>query len=311
MLKIIKKLSLLTFISLLVGCNSQANDDPICPEVIVTKVLTVPTKTEYNAGENFDPKGLSVSYAPNPCSSSTTYSEFENIIDGENLKHDQDCVYAVVNGCNVKVDIEVTDVFAGQITCVGDSLTEGHSWPTQSYPNYIKDYFDDSSLMSIKNSGKNGASFKTFGQYNPAYNTTTQYQDSLKGSPAVLTILLGTNDATNWANEEDDYVQDYTDLVNLYRETFGDSLNVIMLTSPRCIANTFGIPSDVICNEVVPLQRQLAEDLECELIDLNEEFEKYTDSELFRPNDGVHFTEKAAKITAELIANKIKEIYSL
>ena len=139
----------------------------------------------------------------------------------------------------------------------------------------------------------------------------TQYQDSLTGNPRILTILLGTNDATNWANEKDLYVQDYTDLVNLYRTTFGDDLNIIMLTSPRCLTNTFGIPSDTICNEVVPLQKQLAEDLDCYLIDLNEEFNNHSDSDLFRPNDGVHFTKNAAEITANLIASKVKEIYDL
>ena len=124
--------------------------------------------------------------------------------------------------------------------------------------------------------------------------------------------MLGTNDATNWANEKDLYVQDYTNLVNQYRTTFGDDLNIIMLTSPRCVSpNQFGIPSDTICNEVVPLQKELAEDLNCPLIDLNEEFEKYTDSDLFRANDGVHFTKNAAEITAKLIADEIKTIYEL
>ena len=94
--------------------------------------------------------------------------------------------------------------------------------------------------------------------------------------------MLGTNDATNWENEKNDYVQDYTDLVNLYRTTFGEQLNIIMITSPRCMSpNNFGIPSDTICNEVVPLQRQLAEDLNCYLLDLNAEFDKHSDAELF------------------------------
>lgn len=310
MLRISKKLILVVLLPLLASCGSPIDDNPIVPQVVVTTVLSQPTKTTYNAGENFDPAGLTIGYQSNPAAEQEVITEFE-IVDGKNLTHDQDYVYANVHDTLVKLSIDVSDVFSGQITCVGDSLTQGHYWPSESYPNYIKDYFDDSSLITVSNCGKDGASFKTFGQYNPAYNTTTQYQTSLTGSPAVLTILLGTNDATNWANESADYVQDYTDLVNLYRETFGESLNIIMLTSPRCISNTFGIPTDVICNEVVPLQKQLAEDLNCNLIDLNAEFEAYTDAELFRPNDGVHFTQKAAKITAELIAEKIKEIYSL
>ena len=124
--------------------------------------------------------------------------------------------------------------------------------------------------------------------------------------------MLGTNDATNWANEKDLYVQDYTDLVNLYRTTFGEQVKIIVMTSPRCISpNDFGIPNDTICNEVVPLQKQIAEDLDCYLLDLNAEFDKYSDSDLFRPNDGVHFTKNAAEITAKLLAEKIKSIYGI
>ena len=294
------------------GCgNNQTKDDEnssiaICPFLTVK---TQPIKTNYNCGNNFDPSGMVVEFTGSDGS--------KRIIDDyvlsndKNVTADQTSVTISYDNFETKVRINVSDVLEGQITCVGDSLTEGHSWPTESYPNYIKGNFEDSSLMTVSNCGKNGASFKTFGQYNPAYNTTEQYQTSLTGNPVVLTILLGTNDATNWTNEKDLYVQDYTDLVNTYRTTFGDQLNIIMLTSPRCLSNAFGIPSDTICNEVVPLQKQLADELGCYLIDLNGEFEKYTDDELFRPNDGVHFTKQAAEITASLISCKIKEIYEL
>ena len=199
-------------------------------------------------------------------------------------------------------------IFEGKITCVGDSLTAGHNWPNESYPNYIKDYLPEGSNASVLNCGINGASFKTFGQYNPAYNTTQQYRDSLKeeNAPDVITILLGTNDATNWANEKDLYVDDYTDLVNLYYDTFGDDITIIMLTSPRCNNNTFGIPGDVIVNNVNPLQEAIADDLDLPIIDTNELFADYSDAELFR--DGVHLTIAAAKLVAEAIADKIVEV---
>ena len=309
MSRIGRKLFVLSSLILLTGCNTSGNGPEKPSNKATLKVVSDPTKTAYNCGNNFDKTGLTLEYTDIE-GTKTTVTDY-TLSGDKNLKASDTYVTASYNGLSVDIDIEVSNVIEGQITCVGDSLTEGHNWPTQSYPNYIKGNFEDSTKMTISNCGKNGASFKTFGQYNPAYNTTTQYQTSLTGSPIVLTILLGTNDATNWANEKDLFVQDYTDLVNLYRTTFGEQLNIIMLTSPRCISNTFGIPSDTICNEVVPLQRQLAEDLGCELIDLNKEFEKYTNDELFRPNDGVHFTVKAAEVTAELISNKIKDIYEI
>lgn len=304
MLKINKKILVFSSLLLLAGCGENPT-----PARAKLRIISDPEKVSYNCGNNFDKTGLVLEYE-DVNGEKTTVTDFV-LSENKNLKYGQSTVTASYKNLSVEIDIEVSNVIEGQITCVGDSLTAGHNWPNQSYPTYIAGNFEDSSKLTISNCGVNGASFKTFGQYNPAYNTTSQYQTSLQGSPIVLTILLGTNDATNWANEKDLYVQDYTDLVNLYRSTFGEDLNIIMLTSPRCISNTFGIPTETICNEVVPLQRQLAEDLDCYLIDLNAEFDNYTDAQLFRPNDGVHFTVEAAQITATLIANKVKEIYEI
>lgn len=301
MLKINKQILVISASLLLVGCGP--NNAPKA----TLKILTGPNKTSYNCGNDFDKTGLTLEYTDDN-GVTETITNF-TLRGDKNLISTQHTVIASYNGLDVNVNIDVSDTIEGQITCVGDSLTAGHYWANEAYPVYIKDNFEDASKIMVSNCGINGASFKTFGQYNPAYNTTEQYQTSLTGDPIVLTILLGTNDATNWANEKDLYVQDYTDLVNTYRTTFGEELNIIMITSPRCIDNEFGIPGKVICDEVAPLQRQLAEDLDCELIDLNEEFQNLPDTDLFR--DGVHFTVNAAQITAKLIAEKIQAIYEI
>lgn len=301
MLKINKQILVISASLLLVGCGP--NNAPKA----TLKILTGPNKTSYNCGNDFDKTGLTLEYTDDN-GVTKTITNF-TLRGDKNLISTQHTVIASYNGLDVNVNIDVSDTIEGQITCVGDSLTAGHYWANEAYPVYIKDNFEDASKIMVSNCGINGASFKTFGQYNPAYNTTEQYQTSLTGDPIVLTILLGTNDATNWANEKDLYVQDYTDLVNTYRTTFGEELNIIMITSPRCIDNEFGIPGKVICDEVAPLQRQLAEDLDCELIDLNEEFQNLPDTDLFR--DGVHFTVNAAQITAKLIAEKIQAIYEI
>ena len=314
MLKITKSLLIASASLLLVGCFSNNKENTNKPEVKDTpkeslKILTQPTKTSYNCGNNFDKAGLTLEYTDKD-GNKTTVTDF-TLSDDKNLTYDQTSVKASYKNLSVNVDIEMSEIIEGQLTCVGDSLTHGHSWKNEAYPNYIASNVDGN-LLTVSNCGRDGASFKTFGQYNPAYNTTEQYQTSLTGNPIVLSILLGTNDATNWDNEKDLYVQDYTDLVNLYRTTFGEQLNIIMITSPRCISpNSFGIPNDIICNQVVPLQRQLAEDLDCYLLDLNNEFEQYTDDQLFRPNDGVHLTKFAAEVTASLLAEKIKSIYGI
>lgn len=311
MLKIRKGLLVISASLLLAGCfNNDKKPSNIVEEPKASlKVLTAPTKTQYNCGNNFDKTGLTLEYTDKD-GNKTTVTDF-TLSEDKNLTYDQTYVKASYNNLSVNIDIDVNEVIEGQLTCVGDSLTHGHYWKNEAYPVYIPDNLGGH-LLTVSNCGRDGASFKTFGQYNPAYNTTEQYQTSLTGNPIVISIMLGTNDATNWANEKDLYVQDYTDLVNLYRTTFGEQVKIIVMTSPRCISpNDFGIPNDTICNEVVPLQKQIAEDLDCYLLDLNAEFNKYSDSDLFRPNDGVHFTKNAAEITAKLLAEKIKSIYGI
>ena len=304
MLRINKGLLIVSAALLLAGCSNNA---PQKKEKLV--VLTNPTKTEYSCGNNFDKSGLTLEYTDTE-GNKTTITDF-TLSNDKNLKYTQSTVTAKYKDLSVEVDITMRDVVEGQLTCIGDSLTQGHYWPSESYPNFIGNNSDKLNL-NVVNCGKDGASFKNFGQYNPKYQETTQYNTSLTGNPIVLTILLGTNDATNWDEEKDLYVQDYTNLVETYRTTFGEDLNIVMITSPRCISpNQFGIPTDIICNEVVPLQKRLAEDLNCYLIDLNAEFENYSDSELFRPNDDVHLTKQAATITAKLIEDKILSIYEI
>lgn len=289
---------------LLSACGSKPT-----PKQDVLKIKTEATQMAYSYGESFNKEGLTLEIEKGD----GTVEEVTNFeIEGGNNLRASSNVIAKVGDLSVNIPIEIKETFKGKVTFVGDSLTAGHNWPQQAYPVYVKDYLPEGSDITVNNCGKNGASFKTFGQYNPAYDTTTEYQNSLKGNPdpSVITILLGTNDATNWANEANDFVADYTALVNLYRTTFVDA-TVIMLTSPKTKANNnFSIPGDTIVNEVNPLQRQLAEDLDCPLIDLSEQVKDMEDSFLFRENDGVHLTVDAAKLVAQDIAEKIIEVYS-
>ena len=286
---------------LLSACGSKPT-----PKSDVLKIKTEATQMTYSYGESFNKEGLTLEIEKGD----GTVEEVTNFeIEGGNNLRASSNVVAKVGDLSVNIPVEINETFKGKVTFVGDSLTAGHNWPQQAYPVYVKDYLPEGSNITVNNCGKNGASFKTFGQYNPAYDTTNEYKNSLKGNPdpSVITILLGTNDATNWKNEANDFVADYTALVNLYRTTFVDA-TVIMITSPKCTTNEFGIPNETIINEVNPLQRQLAEDLDCPLIDLSEQVKDMDNKALFR--DGVHLTVDAAKIVAQDIAEKIIEVYS-
>ena len=61
---------------------------------------------------------------------------------------------------------------------------------------------------------------------------------------------------------------------------------------------------------VNPIQRELAEEYEFELLDLREEFEAEDnfESRFLRPNDGVHFTKEAAQFVAQRVWNIAKDL---
>jgi lysophospholipase L1-like esterase len=79
-----------------------------------------------------------------------------------------------------------------------------------------------------------------------------------------------------------------------------------MMVSPPVIENTFGIPNDIIKENVNPIQRDLADEYGFEVLDLREEFEAHENyqTDYLRPNDGVHFTVSAA----QYVANRVWEI---
>lgn len=265
-------------------------------------------KTSYVSGEVFDVTGMSVTKVCTGCDEESEVMDF-SVVDNLPLISSDSSVVIAAGGLEATVDIEVEFQFNGTITCVGDSLTAGHNWPKESYPTYINDYLPEGSKANVINCGHNGASFKNFGQYNPSYYECSEYTKSLQTKPDVITILLGTNDATNWANEGPTFEEDYRGLIDIYKEKFGDDQKFILMTSPATKdPNNFGIPNDIIRDEVNPIQREIAEDLGYPLIDLREIFDEYEGGldAVVRPNDGVHFSVNAAKTVAEEIANALQ-----
>lgn len=290
-------------VALLGSCGAK------CEHEHYLKVTGTPT-TSYESGDHFSTSGLKVELCCDKCGEAKEIKNYTVDEHGDYLKSSTKNVTIEYGELKYDIDVDVTFdyQFTGTITCVGDSLTAGHNWPSEAYPTFINGSLPTGSNAKIINCGKNGASFKTFGQYNPAYNTTTEYQNSLKEQPDIVTILLGTNDATNWANEKDDFYQDYVDLIHLYQTHWDNEPQIILLTSPTTKdGNSFGIPNDTIRDEVNPIQRRVAEELELPLIDLRNIFDNYEGGldALVRPNDGVHFSVEAAKLVAGLIADEI------
>ena len=197
------------------------------------------------------------------------------------------------------------------IACCGDSLTAGHMWPNQAYPVYLSE--DVSEKYEVGNFSYNGLSITGYGgsfnDPNERYILRDEYKKSLAFEPDIFAIMLGTNDATGWDDAKDIFEDEYRVLLDSYLEAFPNA-KFIMMVSPPCISNTFGIPNDVIKEKVNPIQRDLADEYGFEVLDLREEFEAHEnfETDYLRPNDGVHFTVAGAQYVAERVWDIAKDL---
>ena len=105
---------------------------------------------------------------------------------------------------------------ATKVACVGDSITYGAGItdPAQRYPAVLQTLLG--SAYEVRNFGVSGRTLMRAGDR--PYWDTTQFTDSTAYAPAVVVIMLGTNDAKaiNWGFKAT-FPGDYRDLIAHYR----------------------------------------------------------------------------------------------
>ena len=261
------------------------------------------------AGDDFDPTGLVVTAKCKDCDKEKTVRyKLENY---QNLTTDQTSVK--IKYKQYEIDYPITVKKKYRIACVGDSLTAGHNWASESYPSYLKK--DVTKKYEVGNYGINGISITGYGgswdNPNMRYIKQDVYKNVVKFAPDIFAIMLGTNDATGWENAQANFVSEYKVLLDSFVEKFPHAKFIMMVSPPTKDGNQFGIPNTTIKEQVNPVQRQLAEEYHFSVIDLRNEFEATDnyESKYLRPNnDGVHFTVSAAKYVASRVWEVAKDL---
>ncbi|WP_258525799.1 glycosyl hydrolase 115 family protein [Paenibacillus sp. YN15] len=155
-----------------------------------------------------------------------------------------------------------------KVAAVGDSITFGSDSagpikPEDKYPAKLQSLLGAN--YEVGNFGVSGASMldkgTDTGGAQKGYVHQGKYTESKAFQPDVVIIMLGTNDskALNWEPYKAEYVDNALELIKSYRDL--DSHPVVYLaTSPTVVpgANRYGIQADVLHNEIVPLQKQIA-----------------------------------------------------
>lgn len=166
-----------------------------------------------------------------------------------------------------------------KIACVGDSITFGDKTSDivrYSYPSQIQNLLGNG--YEVQNYGLNGQTM-TKSSWCDKYLNTSAGLDSRNFLPDVVIIMLGTNDSQDicWesSNGKNTYEESARELIKSY-QNLSSAPEVYIATCPTADdSNQFGIKSSVINEEIIPLQKKVAEELGCKVIEINELTKNY------------------------------------
>lgn len=159
-----------------------------------------------------------------------------------------------------------------KVACLGDSITYGDKsgGSGYAYPDHLQKLLGDG--YEVRNYGINGATM-TQSSWCPKYLDTNQAKQCKEWNPDIVIIMLGTNDSQDicWINTDGKRKYEATarELIEACKN-FSSKPSVYIASSPTAgEGNQFGIRPNVIKDEIVPLQKELAEEMGCGYIDIH------------------------------------------
>ncbi len=206
---------------------------------------------------------------------------------------------------------DISNLSTIKVACIGDSITAGSGASLASktaYPAVLKTLLG--SRYEVKNFGNSGKTLVTAGSSND-YTATGEYASSLAYLPDVVTIMLGTNDSKTsfWPTYGANYEEELRAMVETYRNLESKPL-VIIATSPVAYNANWSISQDTIKNEIAPIQRKVAAEMGCPLIEIHNN----TYDMSYNFGDGIHPNDAGyaylAKLFAEGIVDASTRVYS-
>jgi sialate O-acetylesterase len=206
----------------------------------------------------------------------------------------------------------ITDTEETDVVCIGNSITAGFglgSDATNYYPGRLQTILGDQYV--VNNKGKSGH-YITPGTNQ--YVTTTEWQEALSLAADKYVIKLGTNDAQpeQWNRYQDRFERDYANVVRSIRAVRPDA--EIYLCTPVPILDNLSSNyshSNEIVNEIISCIKNVAENYQCTLIDINAVFSQYTQEQLqstYYQSDGLHPNGTGAQLIAETVADAITKV---
>ncbi len=183
-----------------------------------------------------------------------------------------------------------------RFACVGDSITYGFGVAL----NRSEDSYEAQlqTLLGIEyqvlNYGDGGTTLLKSGD--KPYWDSKFFQYSQESDPAIVTIMLGTNDTKpqNW--NAIDYETQLAEFVDIYKN-LPSRPEVYLLTPPAIFQNMIGASNDIVQNEEIPIILRVGEQTNTPVVDI---FSATKDHPEYFP-DGVHPNAAGNKVIAETL----------
>lgn len=209
-----------------------------------------------------------------------------------------------------------------RVACIGNSITDGHGidmcdaygYPAELQKILGKDYW-------VKNFGVSARTMLNKGDY--PYMNELAWQDAQAFKPDVVIIKLGTNDSKpeNWQYGAE-FRQDLEQMILTLRPDLAQPVGkkakkakknavaapakpqIYLCTPIPAFKSTWNINDQVIINEIIPIQQEVAKKYGLQVIDLHTLYANDGDKML---DDGIHPDGKGAHRMAEIIAGELKK----
>ncbi len=188
-----------------------------------------------------------------------------------------------------------------KVACVGDSITQGAgAQKGKSYPAQLQGLLGDG--YQVGNFGVSGRTLLKKGDF--PYWKEKKYQDALAMEPAIVIIMLGTNDTKpqNWKFESE-FDADYRELVKSFQSLKSKPKVFVCRPVPVPGIGNYGINEANIQKEI-PRVDALAKELGCGIIDMHAALEKSPELLPDRVHPNTAGAGEMAKAAAKAIAGK-------
>ena len=207
-----------------------------------------------------------------------------------------------------------------KVACIGNSITDGHGIdfaPANGYPAQLQKLLGEDYL--VKNFGVSARTMLNKGDF--PYMNEMAWKDAVAFKPDVVIIKLGTNDSKpeNWQYGAE-FKQDLKQMITTLRPDLlkpvkkgkknkkavvkNEGPKIFLCTPIKAFKPSWNISEETIVNNIIPIQQEVANEYQLQVIDLHTLF---GDDESLVLEDGIHPNGKGAQKMAQIISEAIKK----